>query len=151
MSQSLTNIIIHIVFSTRNREHILPPEITPKLYGFMAKLLQNRGCQVFKIAGISNHVHILCLMSKKYTIEDIIKEIKTSSSKWLKTQGDGFANFHWQRGYGVFSINAANKEMIINYIANQGVHHQKYDFKNELRALLHKNHVAYDERFIWND
>jgi len=150
MPQSLTKIIIHIVFSTKNREKYLSPDVNSKLYAFMAKSLQNRDCVVIKIGGTSDHVHILYTMSKKQVFENIIKEIKVASSKWIKTVDNNYSNFHWQRGFGAFSVSPANLDLVVNYIANQEKHHKKFDFQQELRAILNKYKMPFDEKYIWD-
>jgi putative transposase len=150
MSQSITKIIIHIIFSTKKRIPYLTPQISSKLYAFISKALQNRDCYVLKIGGYSNHIHILCTMSKKHIFENIIREIKICSSKWMKTQDAQFADFCWQKGYGVFSVNPGNLDAIINYIATQNVHHKKFDFQDEFRAILQQCNVEYNEKYLWD-
>ncbi|MCL5260846.1 MAG: IS200/IS605 family transposase [Gammaproteobacteria bacterium] len=150
MSQSLTNIIVHIIFSTKKRQKYLSSDIQQKLYAFITKLLQNRGCKVIKIGGISDHIHILCSISKKCIFTDIIKEIKVASSKWIKTVDSNCTDFHWQNGFGAFSVSPINIDLVINYIANQENHHKKFDFQQELRAILNKYKMPFDERYIWD-
>ena len=143
MSQSLAKIYTHIIFSTKHRENILHPTIQPELYRYIGGICNNLECYPVKIGGFTDHVHILCMLSKKITLMDLLKEIKQSSSIWIKTKGDGFNNFYWQDGYGAFSVNPSEIEMVSDYIMKQEEHHKKKTFQEEYR-------VEYDERYVWD-
>jgi len=150
MSQSLTKIYIHQVFSTKHREHILTPDIQPELYNYLGGICNNLECYPIKIGGHTDHIHILSLFSKKITLIALLEEVKRSSSKWIKTKGEKFANFHWQNGYGAFSVNPAEVEVVSKYIEQQVEHHKKVTFQDEYRAFLKKYNVEYDERYVWD-
>ncbi|OFY63898.1 MAG: transposase [Bacteroidetes bacterium RIFCSPLOWO2_02_FULL_36_8] len=150
MAQSLSKVYIHQVFSTKYRQHILSPVIQPKLFNYLSGIYNNLECYPVKIGGFTDHVHILSILSKKITIIKLLEEVKKNSSKWIKTMGAEFINFHWQDGYGAFSVNPAEISVVSDYIERQEEHHRKVNFQDELRAFLKKYAVEYDERYVWD-
>ncbi|OFV99637.1 MAG: transposase, partial [Acidobacteria bacterium RIFCSPLOWO2_02_FULL_61_28] len=104
MAQTLVNILVHMIFSTKERRHLIKTEIQPTLYAYMAGTLKNLDSPCLAIGGTSNHVHLLTALSKKAALSDVIGELKKSSSKWMKTKGPAYTRFAWQEGYGAFSI-----------------------------------------------
>jgi len=149
MGQSLLKIYVHIVFSTKHREPILKGKVEEELHAYLGGICNNLDCQPLKIGGYTDHVHILCMLSKKITVMKLLEELKSHSSKWLKTKGDVYRNFYWQNGYGAFSVNPAETEKVITYIANQHEHHDRKSFQEEYRIFLEKYQVEYDERYVW--
>jgi REP element-mobilizing transposase RayT len=148
--QSLSNILLHIVFSTKNRRDFISPSIEKELYAYMAKIFQNKSCQTLIIGGTANHIHSLCRLDRTVAVADLVQEVKQGSSKWIKTKGEEFSNFSWQAGYGAFSIGESNVAQLFRYISNQAEHHQKVSFKDEFRAILKKYNVEYDEKYVWD-
>ena len=150
MSQSLTQLYLHIVFSTKNHVPFLKPFIRKELYNYFGGILNNVECSPIKIGGIDDHVHILCHLSKKMTTIKLLEEIKKSSSKWIKSKGEEFEKFHWQDGYGAFTVSPSGVDNISLYIDNQEEHHSHKRFKDEYIALLKINNTNYDERYLWD-
>ena len=150
MPQSLSRILIHLVFSTKNRIPILSRAVREELHPYMAITLSNIDCPSFRVGGVADHVHLLFGLSRTLTIAKVVETIKTSSSKWIKTKGPEFADFHWQSGYGAFSVGQAETGLVSNYIANQEERHQKQTFQEEYRMFLEKYGVEYDERYVWD-
>ena len=150
MPQSLSTILIHIIFSTKNREPLLMPEIESILYSYMAGIFRDCGSPALAIGGTEDHTLVLCSLSRTRSVASIVEEIKTGSSKWIKTKGPGFNGFHWQRGYAAFSIGRSNEVILKRYIANQKLHHKKISFQDEMREFFQKYGVAYDEQFVWD-
>ena len=150
MAQSLAYNYIHLVFSTKHREHTILPEIEDKLYGYISGIGKNLDCQILKIGGISDHIHILFTLSKKVSLSAFVEEIKKSSSKWMKTQGSQYANFYWQSGYGAFSVSPKQVDTVVKYIATQKEHHSKKTFQQEYLDFLKQYNVDYDERYVWD-
>ncbi|MDO5665201.1 MAG: IS200/IS605 family transposase [Bacteroidia bacterium] len=150
MSQSLSQVYVHITFSTKNRAPFIDDEIKPRLFEYLGGICNNLECQVLQVGGHDDHIHILCLLSKKITQIKLLEEIKKSSSKWIKTIDEKYQNFYWQNGYGIFSVNPSETNIVINYIRNQKEHHQKSSFQDEFRAFLKKYSVEYDERYVWD-
>jgi len=150
MPQSLSSILIHLVFSTKLREPFITPEIEPELHAYMAKVLRECKSSSLLIGGTQDHIHALLVLSRTWALADIVEEVKTNSSKWIKTKGREFWNFHWQAGYGAFSIGQSNIEEVKRYIARQREHHRRRTFQDEYRALLKKYKIEYDERYVWD-
>ena len=150
MPQSLSYLLIHIVFSTKDRAPILSDTIRPDLYAYLATVARNSGCECYCVGGISDHVHLAIRLSRTLTVAHLIEELKTSSSKWLKTQSPSLSQFSWQRGYGAFSVGPSDLEALRTYINDQEQHHRTRTFQEEYRAFLHRYGVEYDERYVWD-
>ena len=149
MGQSLVKNYVHIAFSTKYRQHLIHESIENQLYSYLGGICNQLECSVIKVGGYSDHIHILCLLSKKIALAKLVEEVKSHSSKWIKTQGKEFANFYWQDGYGAFSVNPAEVERVINYITNQKEHHRKKEFQKEYKEFLEKFEIEFDERYVW--
>ncbi len=150
MPQSLSRILIHLVFSTKNRERSLTPAIQTELHPYLAATLDNIECPSLQVGGVEDHVHLFFGLSRTRTIADVVETVKTSSSKWIKSKDAEFAGFHWQSGYGAFSVSQSDADAVIAYIRNQAHHHQKMTFQDEYRRLLERYHVAFDEKYVWD-
>jgi putative transposase len=150
MPQSLASVLIHLVFSTKHRQPFITPAIETELHKYMATVFRGCDSPALLVGGYEDHIHALFLLSRKWAIADVVEEVKTSSSKWIKTKGAEFRQFHWQSGYGAFSVSQSNVEKVKNYIANQKEHHGKQSFQNEFREFLEKHGVEYDERYVWD-
>jgi putative transposase len=150
MPQSLASILIHLVFSTKNREPFITPAIESELHPYMAKIFRALKSPSLAIDGTTDHVHMLFTLSRVITVAELVEEIKTESSKWIKTKGPGFRNFHWQAGYGAFSIGQSNVAALKRYIHNQKQHHRRVTFQDELRTFFKRYQIPYDERYVWD-
>jgi len=150
MPQSLASILIHLVFSTKQREPFINPEIEPELHAYLATVFRECGSPALTIGGDRDHIHALFRLSRIWTIADVVEEVKKRSSKWIKTKGRGFGPFHWQAGYGAFSIGQSNVAALKRYIAKQKEHHRRRSFQEEYLELLRKYDVEYDERYVWD-
>ncbi|MES2779099.1 MAG: IS200/IS605 family transposase [Bacteroidota bacterium] len=150
MGQSLVKNYVHIVFSTKYREPFIQESLDNELYAYLGGICQKLECHPIKIGGYTDHIHILCMLSKKITLMKLVEEVKSHSSKWVKTKGEVYRNFYWQNGYGAFSVNPAEVDVVINYIANQKEHHGKKKFQDEYRAFLKKYRVEFDEKYVWD-
>jgi len=150
MGQSLVINYIHIVFSTKYRVPMIYQPVQDELYSYIGGICNEMDCQPIKIGGYPDHIHILCLLSKKIALMDLLEETKSSSSKWMKTKGKELKDFYWQNGYGAFSVNPYEIDRVINYIENQKGHHEKKTFQDEYRAFLKKYKVEYDQRYVWD-
>ena len=150
MPQSLSSILIHLIFSTKNREPFLMPEIEVELYPYMASIFKALKSPALIINGTSDHLHTLFSLSRVVTIAELVEEVKTESSKWIKTKGRDFRNFHWQSGYGAFSIAHSQVSPVKRYIRRQKEHHRRVNFQDEYRKFLKAYEVEYDERYVWD-
>ncbi len=149
MGQSLAKNYVHLVFSTKHRKPLINEEIEDELFSYLGGICNRLECKVIKVGGHVDHIHILCLLSKKIALMKLMEELKSHSSKWIKTKGEAYANFYWQDGYGAFSVNPSDIHVVFNYIENQKEHHRKKNFQKEYIAFLEKYEVEYDERYVW--
>jgi putative transposase len=150
MTESLSKIYVHIVFSTKNHSPWISEELEKELYPYMSTILKKMDCPTLIMGGFSDHIHILCNLSRKYQLSKILETVKKSSSKWVKTRGEDFKNFHWQDGYGAFSVSPSVVERVRFYIKNQRTHHQKHSYKDEFLSLLDKHNIKYDVKDLWD-
>ena len=150
MGQSLVQNYVHLVFSTKHRQPFIIPSVEDELFAYLGGTCNKLDCQVIKVGGYFDHVHILCMLSKKIALMKLLEEIKSHSSKWIKPKHPSLNNFYWQDGYGAFSVNPKEVETVIQYIANQKEHHAKRTFQDEYRLFLKQYKVNYDERYVWD-
>lgn len=150
MPQSLSNILIHLIWSTKDRHSWLTPGIREKAHAFLAGSVRQMGCEAYQVGGVADHVHLAVRLSRTLSVADLVKEVKTASSKWLKEQGQEYNGFHWQQGYGAFSLGMSQKDALLQYIENQEEHHRTRTFQDEYREFLQKYEIGYDERYVWD-
>ena len=150
MGQSLVKNYIHIVFSTKHRQPLIHQPVEAELHAYLGGICNQLDCQAIQIGGYTDHIHILCMLSKKIALMKLVEELKSHASKWIKTMGDAYHNFYWQDGYGAFSVNPSEVDTVIAYIVNQHEHHRKKTFQEEYRAFLKKYKTAYDEKYVWD-
>lgn len=151
MPQSLSKIYTHIGFGTKYRQHSIDTNIECHLHNYLGGICKSWECNPIQIGGYSNHIHILCQISRKVAPAKLIQELKQSSSKWIKTKGHSYQNFYWQDGYGVFSVSHSQVKRVVAYIRHQHEHHKNVTFKSEFVSLLKKHQIEFDERYIWDD
>ena len=121
-----------------------------ELHAYLGGICNQLECQTIKVGGYTDHIHILCKISKKIALMKLVEEVKSHSSKWVKSKGEDYSHFYWQNGYGAFSVNPSQVETVIAYIANQHQHHSKKNFQDEYRAILKKYQVEFDEKYVWD-
>ncbi len=148
MPQSLAKLLVHLIFSTKNREPCIDPEVRPHLHAYLVGILDRLNCPSQQTGGVADHVHILFLQARTLACSDVVEEVKKGSSKWMKTQG--VPQFTWQAGYGAFSVGESQAAAVVRYIQGQNGHHQHLSFQDEFRRFLEKYRVAYDERYVWD-
>ena len=141
---------MHLIFSTKNRVPVLTPEIQKELYPYLAVVLRENECPALKIGGYIDHVHSFFGISRVLSIAQVVEMLKTSSSKWIKAKGAQFSQFHWQAGYGAFSVSNSEVGRVMAYIERQEEHHRKMTFQEEFRKFLERHQVPYDERYVWD-
>jgi putative transposase len=151
MPQSLAQIYLHIVFSTKERRPCLHDALVrDEVHNYLGGTCNNLDCPVLRVGGVADHVHILCRLGRSISVADLVRELKRESSKWLKTKGPDLADFHWQNGYGAFSISPGHVEAVRRYIETQEEHHRAVTFQDEFRRLLTKYGLEWDERYVWD-
>jgi putative transposase len=150
MARSLAFLLIHVVFSTKDRMPLLEASVRPDLYAYLATIIRNNQCECFRVGGVADHVHLAIRLDRKANVADLVAELKASSSKWLKGHSPKLMKFAWQRGYGAFSVGPADLNALIHYIDTQETHHAKQDFQAEFRAFLAKYGIECEERYLWD-
>lgn len=150
MPQSLSFVLVHVIFSVKDRKPFLHDEVRPALFAYLATVAREEGCECFRVGGVEDHVHLAVRLGRTVTLAKLVEDLKTSSSKWLKTQSTALAAFAWQRGYGAFSVGPSDLDALLKYIDAQEAHHRKLSFQEEFRALLKKYGVEWDERYVWD-
>jgi len=150
MPQSLAQVYVHLIFSTKHREPLLAQAIRRRMHGYLATVLSNDECPALRVGGTADHVHLLFRPSKNRALAEVVENVKTSSSRWVKTQVPSLRSFHWQNGYGGFSVSPAELDSVAAYIEGQEEHHRVVSFQEEYRKLLAAYGVEYDERYVWD-
>jgi REP element-mobilizing transposase RayT len=150
MPQSLSKVYVHITFNTKNREKRIDEKIENLLFEYIGGICKQMECNPIKVGGHQDHIHILCLLSRKVAQMTLLENIKKSSSKWIKTQGEEYSGFYWQNGYGIFSVNPTEIDIVEKYITNQKEHHKKKSFQDEYRAFLKRYNIEFEERYVWD-
>ena len=150
MAHSLSKIILHVVFSTKDRVNLITLVIRGRLHAYLVQVGRSMGCEVHIVGDVADHVHLAVDFPRTITVEDFLKKIKATSSKWMKEQGPEYRRFSWQVGYGAFSVSASHQAKLIDYIANQEEHHRKESFQDEFRKLIKKYGIEVDETYLWD-
>ena len=147
MPPTLTNILLHIVFSTKHREPLITQAIEKDLHAYLAAVINGERGHTLIVNGMPDHVHILARMPHAISVSDMMRRIKGNSSKWANTKTKG--RFAWQAGYGAFSVSRSQRQSVIDYIRDQREHHRGRSFKEEFREFLERHEIEYDEKLLW--
>ena len=151
MAQSLSRLWTHLIFSTKSRTPFLnEPRIRSDMQAYLAAVLRSHDCETLIVGGTADHVHALFNLSRKYSIATIVREIKRTSSAWVKDVAPSRKRFHWQNGYGAFSVSQSHMDRVFRYIEQQEEHHRRISFQDEYRSFLEKYGIEYDERYVWD-
>ena len=149
MAQTLTNIILHVVFSTKNRAKDLDHNLRGRLWPYISKILQNRGGRVYLVNGGLEHVHLLFRQPADRATSDLLRDVKANASRWIHKQFPQKRHFAWQRGYSAFSVSHSHLDGVYQYVASQEEHHRRQSFEDELLSLLKKNELEFEEKYLW--
>jgi REP element-mobilizing transposase RayT len=150
MSQSLANVLVHIVFSTKDRHPFLSDDaLQMAVHKYLAAVCAQLHCGAITVGGADDHVHLLARQARTITLASWVRELKRSSSLWIKELPEGPGVFQWQTGYGAFSVSQSQSSAVERYIARQKAHHRRVSFQNEFRTLLDRHQIGYDERYLW--
>jgi REP element-mobilizing transposase RayT len=150
MPQSLSNVLVHLIFSTKNREPLITTEIESDLHDWCGGILRDLKCPPLRVGGTADHIHILFRLSRTMAVSEVVQLLKVSGSKWIKQQGPAFHQFAWQDGYGAFSVSQSMAPDVIRYIERQKEHHRVRSFQDEFRDFLRKYEIEFDERYVWD-
>ena len=148
MGHTYSSIFHHLVWSTKERLPIIKPTYRMRLYDYIGGIIKTEQGKMLTIGGTSDHIHLLVLIAPKDSISDLVRRIKSNSSKFINKNIPNL-KFAWQEGYGVFSVSASKTTIVKNYINNQETHHKKYSFKDEFIKLLEKHNIEYDEQYLF--
>jgi REP element-mobilizing transposase RayT len=151
MPQSLADLIVHLVFSTKNREQWFS-DLAERddWFAFIGGVSKQLDCHTLIVGGMPDHVHILAKVGRKVSISDWVGELKRVTSAWVKTRFPGKSGFYWQEGYAVFSVSQSNTDAVVTYIEKQEEHHAGRSFQDEFRVLLKRHQMEWDERYAWD-
>ena len=151
MPQSLSQVWLHIVFSTKNRQTFLQnADFRDEMFRMLSHHVEEIGCFPKRSGGWIDHVHIVCGLARTVTIAKLVEHVKTETSKWAKKTSNGVPAFTWQAGYGVFSVSQSNLDAVIDYVDRQEEHHKRQSFQDEFRELCLKHEIEIDERYVWD-
>ena len=150
MAQSLSMIIVHIVFSTKDRFPCLGPSTRADIHAYLAKVTRNAECEAYRVGGIADHVHLAVRLARTVAVANLVEALKTSSSKSLKLKRPELRRFEWQRGYGAFSVAPQELQALVDYIEDQEEHHRVKTFQEEYLSLLKEHRIQFDLRYLWD-
>jgi putative transposase len=151
MPQSFSQVLIHLVFSTKHRHPWLKEALGPSLFAYMAGTVRSLdGCECYRVNGVEDHVHLAVRLSRTTTVADLLQHVKANSSRWIKQQENGPVDFAWQRGYASLSIYYRDLDVALAYIDGQEEHHRTVSFQDEYRKLLTDHGLEFDERYMWD-
>jgi len=150
MPQSLANILVHLIFSTKERRPSIRDGVRERLHAYITGILENQQSPSLQTNSAEDHAHILFVLSKNLSLAKVVQEVKQSSSNWMKDQGEVYRDFGWQNGYAAFSLSESQRNVVREYIRNQREHHAKVSFQDELRQFFKRHGVDYDERYVWD-
>ena len=150
MSQSLAKNLIHLVYSTKHRQAWIPKAHQAALYRYQTGIFREWDSPALVIGGAEDHVHALFSLSRNHPLKKIFEEIKKGSSKWMKSEGPRITEFSWQASYAAFSVSQSSVADVIRYIETQEDHHRQLSFQDELRKLLLRHEIEFNERYVWD-
>ena len=150
MGHTYTNLLTHMIFSTKERRPLLNAALKERLFPYMGGIIRNLKGTALSINGPADHVHILMALPPTVAVATAASKIKSNSTGWVHDEFKACPAFKWQIGYGGFSVSESNVEKVMKYIADQEEHHRKTTFKEEFAAFLKKHKIKYDERYIWD-
>ena len=150
MPQSFAAVYLHLVFSTKNRLPLLTPDLAPRVYEYLGGVSRGSSCQLLTVGGMPDHVHLLVSIGREITIADLVKEVKSASSRWVHDTFADRPTFGWQSGYAAFSVSPSQLDRVTQYIANQEERHRTRTFQDEFRELLTRHRIEWDERYVWD-
>jgi putative transposase len=150
MPQSLSLNLVHLVFSKKDRMPLITPDVLPQLHAYLATVARHGDGECYRVGGVADHVHFALRLSRTVALADLVSELKTSSTKWLKEQSSGLSKFSWQRAYGAFSIGPKDLETVLAYIDGQAEHHRTKTFQDEYRGFLRQYGIDFDELYVWD-
>jgi len=151
MPRTYTNLLTHIIFSTKQRQPFINTDIKPRFHSYIGGIVRELHGVAYNVGGVADHVHLLVSLPPTLSVSDAVRTIKTNSSKWIKQQGGAHSNFEWQNGYGAFAVSQSNMNGVAKYITEQEEHHRTRTFQEEYIAFLERHGIEYDKRYVFDD
>lgn len=151
MASTHSNLTFHIVYSTKYRRATITDQIRPRLYEYIGGIIREEKGSQLDIGGMPDHVHILARLSPSIAVSDVLRVVKTNSSKWVNESFSLPQPFAWQRGFGAFSVSMSEIPRVTDYIKNQATHHAQRSFKDEYRALLRRHGIEFQEQYLFEE
>jgi REP element-mobilizing transposase RayT len=148
MPHSHTDLVVHVIFSTKGRRPWLDDSLKLRLFAYIKAVVRERGARLHTINGPADHLHLLVSLSATLALADLMRFVKGGSSRWVRAEFPGHQDFAWQEGYAAFSVSHSRLDHVYQYIARQLEHHAKVTFRDELVALLEKHEIPYDDRYL---
>lgn len=149
MGSTLSNLIYHVIFSTKNRESIIRDNFSGEIYRYIGGIVKQEGGILLGVDGMTDHIHMIIKLRPVHSLSVIMQKVKGGSSKWINKEKRLNNKFAWQDGYGAFSVSESQVSAVIQYLRDQKKHHAKYSFQDEFLQFLKRHHIEYDERYIW--
>jgi REP element-mobilizing transposase RayT len=150
MAGTYTNLLYHLVFSTKERVPLIGRELQPDLYAYLGGIVRGEGGILLEVGGMPDHVHLLARIKPIASVSEMLRQIKANSSKWVNEEKFKMRKFAWQDGYAAFSVSESQVSALRRYIREQEQHHRGQSYQDEFRALLDRHGIAYDERYLWD-
>jgi putative transposase len=148
--QSLSKVIIHIIFSTKDREPWLDRDVRPRMHAYVATICRDLDAEALLVGGVADHLHVVTTLPRTLSQADFVEAMKKTSSKWIKALEPKYRGFYWQRGYGAFSVSPSQLQAVLEYVESQEEHHRTRSFQEEYRDFLGKYGIEFDERYVWD-
>lgn len=151
MSSTLSNLTYHIVFSTKYREPLITPKLRETLYPYIGGVVRNKGGALLRIGGVADHLHLVVRLRPDIALSDMVRMVNANASKWVNEQGlESGGRFAWQSGYGAFTVSKSQLPTLVEYVEHQEEHHRERSFQDEFVAILKKQGVDFDERYLFD-
>jgi putative transposase len=150
MPQSLSKVVIHVIFSTKDRYAWLDVNVRRRMHAYLATICRDEDAEAFRVGGVADHVHLITTLPRNLSQAEMVEGLKKKSSKWIKELAPEYRNFYWQRGYGAFSVRPSQLNASLEYLQKQEEHHYSRTFQDEYREFLRRHEVEYDERYMWD-
>ena len=148
MSQSFTNLLYHIIFSTKDRRRLITLEYQPRLYQYIGGTIRELGGLSLGINGMEDHVHVLAKIRPDNALSNVLRTLKAGASGWMHDVFPRLSDFSWQRGYAAFTVSQSNLAQVQRYLLSQKEHHQRVSFRDEFVEFLKANEIEFDERYV---
>jgi REP element-mobilizing transposase RayT len=150
MGQSCTYLLVHLIFSTKDRTPWINPSLKPRLHAYLGGIARNLKCPAVRIGGVADHVHVLTRLHATVSVASLVNALKANSSGWIHDEYGELREFAWQGGYGGFSVSRSHAERVQRYIENQELHHRTVNYQTELLEFLDRHGIDFDERYLWS-